>query len=192
MPDWSATMSRMPSSCHNMMFSQSMSWIQMPSTDKLLLNTSSSSGWYYLGNIFAYTIVTVWALLLQAPSALIVAYMYHPCSVPSEVMGLPCLFWVWIVPAPLFGVSLDSSGWWLGCLVVRADSLSRKNGICVCRHGFRVYEQRKCLSLEVMPLRMTLTPYFLIPYLETSDGYKTCSSQCGTIKYCLLTSLESE
>jgi hypothetical protein len=31
------------------------------------------------------------------------------------------------------------------------------------------------LSLEVMPLRMTLTPYFLIPCLQISDGYKTCS-----------------
>jgi hypothetical protein len=48
------------------------------------------------------------------------------------------------------------------------------------------------LSLEVMPLRMTLTPYFLNPYLQTWDGCKTCSSQCGTIKFCLLTSLESE
>jgi hypothetical protein len=48
------------------------------------------------------------------------------------------------------------------------------------------------LSLEVMTLRMTLTAYFLIPYLQTSDGYKTCNSQCGTIKFCLLTSVESE
>jgi hypothetical protein len=47
-------------------------------------------------------------------------------------------------------------------------------------------------SLEVMPLRMSLTPYFLTPYLQTSDGYKRCSSQSGTIKFCLLTSLESE
>jgi hypothetical protein len=48
------------------------------------------------------------------------------------------------------------------------------------------------LSMDVMPLRMTLTPYFLIPYHQTSDGFKTCSRQCGTIKFCLLTSLESE
>jgi hypothetical protein len=39
-----------------------------------------------------------------------------------------------------FGVSLDSSSWQLGCLLVRAD-LARKNGLCVCRRGFRVCEQ---------------------------------------------------
>jgi hypothetical protein len=62
-------------------------------------------------------------------------------------------------------------------------------------HPKQTFNQLVCLttlSLEVMTLRMTLTPYFLIPYLQTSDGYKTCSSQCGTTKFCLLMSLESE
>jgi hypothetical protein len=62
------------------------------------------------------------------------------------------------------------------------------------QQAFNQMDRLTTLSLEMMPLRMSLTPYFLIPYLQASDNiiYKICSNQCGTIKFCLLTSLESE
>jgi hypothetical protein len=54
-------------------------------------------------------------------------------------------------------------------------------------------------SREVMPLKVTSTPYFLIPYLQPFQngarsnfwgGYKTCTSQRGTMTFCILIDLQ--
>jgi hypothetical protein len=54
-------------------------------------------------------------------------------------------------------------------------------------------------SKDVMPLTLTSTPYFIIPYLQPfQDGrhsnfwgeYKTCTSQRRTMKLCIMIDLE--
>jgi hypothetical protein len=54
-------------------------------------------------------------------------------------------------------------------------------------------------SREVMPLKVTSTPYFLIPYLQPLQnggrshfwgGCKTCTSQHGAMQFCILIDLQ--
>jgi hypothetical protein len=54
-------------------------------------------------------------------------------------------------------------------------------------------------SREFMQLKVTSTPYFLIPYLQPLQnggrsnfwgGCKTCTSQRGTMKFCILIDLQ--
>jgi hypothetical protein len=111
-------------------------------------------------------------------------------------------FWLGPFPAPRIGPSLLFSLLSLNRKVRLINHQPVCPSLCLCVPPNNFWTNRSIFmkfSRKVMSLKVTPTPYLLIPYLQAFQnggrsnfwgGCKTCTSQRGNIKFCILINLQ--